>query len=74
MLFFFIGTFIISLIVAFVYGWELTLVLLCMIPLMSIAGGVLAKAQTTLAEREMAAYAKVNLNKMLKLSFIKLKK
>lgn len=61
MLFFFMGTFLISLIVAFVYGWELTLVLLCMIPLMSISGGVLAKAQTTLAEKEMSAYAKVML-------------
>ena len=59
MCFFFLGTFFISLVIAFIYGWELTLVLLCMIPLMSIANGSLAKVQTTLAEREMSAYAKV---------------
>jgi len=58
MCFFFLGTFFISLVIAFIYGWELTLVLLCMIPLMSIANGSLAKVQTTLAEREMSAYAK----------------
>ena len=59
MLCFFLGTFVASIVVAFIYGWELTLVLLCMIPLMSIANGFLAKVQTTLAEKEMSAYAKV---------------
>ena len=59
MLCFFLGTFTISLVVAFVYGWELTLVLLCMIPIMSISFALLAKVQTTLAEKEMSAYAKV---------------
>jgi ATP-binding cassette subfamily B (MDR/TAP) protein 1 len=38
MMFFFVGTFLLSLIVAFVHGWELTLVILCMMPLMAISG------------------------------------
>jgi ATP-binding cassette subfamily B (MDR/TAP) protein 1 len=38
MMFFFVGTFLLSLIVAFVHGWELTLVLLCIMPLMAISG------------------------------------
>jgi ATP-binding cassette subfamily B (MDR/TAP) protein 1 len=41
-----------------VYGWELTLVLLCSLPLMSVGGAVLAQLQTSLAEKEMAAYAR----------------
>ena len=40
------------------YGWELTLVLLCSMPLMSIAGALLAQLQTSLAEKESAAYAR----------------
>ena len=58
MLCFFSGSFTCSIIVAFVYGWELTLVLLAMIPLMTLTNGVLAWATTTLAAKEMAAYAK----------------
>ena len=46
-------------IVAFLYGWELTLVLLCMIPLMSVATAITTKVTTTLAEQELSAYAKV---------------
>ena len=38
MMSFFLGTFFISIVVAFIYGWELTLVLLCMMPLLAIAG------------------------------------
>ena len=62
MMLFFLGTFFISIIVAFIYGWELTLVLLTMIPLMSIANGSLAKIMTSFAEKEAAIYAKVNLD------------
>ncbi len=58
MLFFFSGSFTVSIIVAFVYGWELTLVLLAMIPLMTLANGMLAWATTSLAAKEMSAYAK----------------
>ena len=56
MLFFFTGTFILSIIVAFVYGWDLTLVILSMMPLMVIFGGMAAKVQTSFAEKEMEAY------------------
>jgi ABC-type bacteriocin/lantibiotic exporter with double-glycine peptidase domain len=44
--------------VAFSYGWELTLVLLCSLPLMSVGGAALAQLQTSLATREMAAYGR----------------
>ena len=40
------------------YGWELTLVLLCSLPLMSLGGAVLAQLQTSLAAKEMAAYGR----------------
>ena len=43
MLTFFTGTFILSIITAFVYGWDLTLVLMTMIPFMVIFGGIAAK-------------------------------
>ena len=56
MLTFFTGTFILSIIVAFVYGWDLTLVILSMMPLMAIFGGMAAKVQTSMAEKEMEAY------------------
>jgi ATP-binding cassette subfamily B (MDR/TAP) protein 1 len=50
MLFFFLGSFTVSVIVAFVYGWELTLVLMSMIPLMIISNGMLAKAGVYILE------------------------
>ena len=56
MLFFFSGTFLFSIITAFVYGWDLTLVILSMMPLMVIFGGMAAKVQTSMAEKEMEAY------------------
>jgi ATP-binding cassette subfamily B (MDR/TAP) protein 1 len=58
MLCYFTGTFTISIIVAFVYGWDLTLVLLSMIPFMIIFGGMAAKLQSVFAEKEMEAYGK----------------
>jgi len=58
MMSFFMGTFFISIVVAFIYGWELTLVLLCMMPLLAIAGGVSAKAMASWAGTEMEAYGK----------------
>ena len=58
MLAFFTGTFILSIIVAFVYGWDLTLVIMSMIPFMIIFGGLAAKVQSTFAEKEMEAYGK----------------
>jgi len=56
MLTFFMSTFIISMVVAFVYGWDLTLVILSLMPVMTVFGGLAAKAQTTFAEKEMEAY------------------
>ena len=56
MLTFFSGTFILSIVVAFLYGWDLTLVILSMMPLMAIFGGIAAKVQTSFAEKEMEAY------------------
>ena len=58
MLAFFTGTFILSIITAFVYGWDLTLVIMTMIPFMVIFGGMAAKVQSSFAEREMSAYGK----------------
>ena len=58
MLAFFTGTFLLSIITAFVYGWDLTLVIMTMIPFMVIFGGMAAKVQSSFAEREMAAYGK----------------
>ena len=53
---FFCGSFVISIFVAFAYGWDLTLVILSMMPLMSVFMGIGAKVQTSFAEKEMEAY------------------
>ena len=45
-------------IVAFIFGWLLTLVIFSMMPLMMVAGFLMAKAQTAQAENEMKAYGK----------------
>ena len=58
MLCFFAGTFIFSIIVAFVYGWDLTLVIMSMMPLMVIFGGMAAMVQSKFAEKEMEDYGK----------------
>ena len=55
---FFTGTFLLSIITAFVYGWDLTLVIMTMIPFMIIFGGLAAKVQSSFAEKEMSAYGK----------------
>lgn len=55
---FFTSTFLLSIITAFVYGWDLTLVIMTMIPFMVIFGGLAAKVQSSFAEKEMAAYGK----------------
>ena len=58
MMTFFTSTFFLSIITAFVYGWDLTLVIMTMIPFMVIFGGLAAKVQSSFAEKEMAAYGK----------------
>ena len=45
MLCFFLSTFILSIVTAFSKGWELTFILLSMIPLMGISSGFLARIQ-----------------------------
>ena len=52
------STLLCSLITAFIYGWDLTLIIMTMIPLMIIFGGIAAKVQSSFAEKEMAAYGK----------------
>ena len=56
MLTFYTGTFLFSMVVAFAYGWDLTLVILSMLPLMSVFGALAAKVQTSFAQKEMEAY------------------
>ena len=58
MFFFFITTFVASIITAFIFGWELTLVIFSIMPLLMVAGALMAKAQTEQAEKEMEAYGK----------------
>ena len=58
MLCFFLSTFISSIVTAFSYGWELTIVIFSMMPLMGITSGFMAKAGATFAEKELSAYAK----------------
>ena len=55
---FFFSTFLSSMVTAFVFGWELTLVILSVIPIMSIAGGIMAKALSNHSAKEMEAYGK----------------
>ena len=56
MLTFYSGTFLFSMVIAFAYGWDLTLVILSMLPLMSVFGALAAKVQTSFAQKEMEAY------------------
>ncbi|GAB6020134.1 hypothetical protein CHUAL_002862 [Chamberlinius hualienensis] len=58
MFIFFIGTFLFSIVNAFLHGWQLTLVILSVTPVMVVAMGAIGKVQTSLAENEMKAYAK----------------
>lgn len=55
---YFMFVFLSSVVTAFVHGWELTLVMLVSMPVLMIAGGMFAWAQTSLATKEMAAYGK----------------
>ncbi|CAG0912520.1 unnamed protein product [Notodromas monacha] len=53
---YFMTVFVASLISAFVYGWELSLVILSVMPVLMIASGVMAKVQSSIAELELQAY------------------
>lgn len=50
------SSFFASIIVSFVYGWELTLVVLSCAPFIVIATAVVAKVQSSLSALELAAY------------------
>ena len=43
-------------VVAFAYGWDLTLFILSMLPLTSVFGALAAKVQTSFVQKEMEAY------------------
>ncbi|KAF2354674.1 ABC transporter type 1 transmembrane domain [Trinorchestia longiramus] len=55
---FFFVTFLANIINAFVHGWELTLVIMSVFPLLAITTGLISKIQSTLTTQEMAEYAK----------------
>ena len=55
MLTFYGGSLFISISIAFAYSWEVTLVILSLMPFTAIFGGVAAKVQTSFAEKEMKA-------------------
>ena len=44
-------------ITAIYYGWELSLIMLASLPILSITTGILAKIQASLAAREVESYA-----------------
>ena len=58
MLCFLVSTFVLSIMKAFLHGWQLTLLLLSMIPMMAVCTFFLTKIQASYANDEMAMYAK----------------
>jgi ATP-binding cassette subfamily B (MDR/TAP) protein 1 len=52
-----IATFIAGFVVGFVKGWQLTLVILAVSPLLMIAGGFMAKTLASMTKRGLEAYA-----------------
>nr|QFU47755.1 P-glycoprotein [Palaemon carinicauda] len=55
---FFMGTFLISLVNAFVHGWLLTLIIISVFPVLGLSTGIIAKAQSKLSSLEMKEYAR----------------
>ncbi|KAL0111878.1 hypothetical protein PUN28_013228 [Cardiocondyla obscurior] len=51
-----ISSFVYSVIISFVYGWKLTLVMLSCAPVIIIATAFVAKMQSSLSAKELAAY------------------
>lgn len=51
-------TFIVSVILAFFYGWKLTLVVLSCAPLLILSSAISAKMQSSLTEAELKSYSK----------------
>ena len=58
MLIYYTGSFVICNGVAFYYGWDLTLVILSLVPLNAFFGGLAARVQTSFAAKETEAYGK----------------
>ena len=58
MLTFYGGSLFISISIAFTYSWDVTLVILSLMPFTAIFGGIAAKVQTSFAEKEMKAYGR----------------
>ncbi|KAK7047498.1 tRNA N6-adenosine threonylcarbamoyltransferase, partial [Halocaridina rubra] len=58
MFIFFMTIFLASLINAFVHGWELTLIILSVFPVLGISTGLIAKVQSNLSALEMKEYAR----------------
>ncbi|KAF4526587.1 hypothetical protein B566_EDAN006401 [Ephemera danica] len=57
MLLFQASTCVTSIIIAFVYGWELTLVVLSCMPFLILSTAIVTKVQSSMTERELQAYA-----------------
>lgn len=53
-------TFVAAIAIAFWRGWQLTLVMIALLPLIAIAGGILAKVLTWGTTRRAEAYEKAN--------------
>jgi ATP-binding cassette subfamily B (MDR/TAP) protein 1 len=51
------STFFGGFVVAFIKGWKLTLVMLCMIPILVLAGGAMAMIISKMSSRGQQAYA-----------------
>lgn len=48
---------IVSVIISFIYGWELSLVAICTIPIMTVTTTILGSLQARLTVKELAIYA-----------------
>lgn len=58
MIFMFLTTFVVSMVIAFIFGWKLTLVIFSMMPVMMVTLGLMTLAQSSLAGNEAEAYGK----------------
>jgi ATP-binding cassette subfamily B (MDR/TAP) protein 1 len=58
MLCYLLSTFVLSLLLAFQHSWQLTLLLLSMIPMMGVCTGFLSRVQASYAKDESVMYAK----------------
>ncbi|XP_021353533.1 multidrug resistance protein 1-like isoform X2 [Mizuhopecten yessoensis] len=47
-----------SFIIGFIYGWQLTLVMLSVAPLLGVAAGAMSKIMASMSSKELSAYAK----------------